>query len=417
MQRQSQPAQRYHFNLNRFYRIWFSNQPDQYLGIENELRFIRMRAQNKDKAISFLYSASALSSAALTKMKKFCETHKLNPVDFDTEIMPLLEHNYDKDLYLIARTELMHALRHKGGNLAAASDCLRLIVPVIEKYGIYSDFDVELNFNQQPHTLIKASSPMLLNGEVDVMNNGMVTAFLTNSDFLAFASDELNLDKLSDAALIHIRGLQKIIIDKYKHPFTLQTLMHNDEIATAGFSPGIFYVFDIFSRLPDKKSVYRFRKFVEEYDYPGAPHDIKTQLQYTLTLCSVTRISGPCIFWSSYMSERPDNDRFTYGSVPSQHQAYQKYIALSKGSCVGKHKDLSSCVKLTNTPTETKKYKDKPAEIGVLADLSWTITGAEHKVKREDKMLKAAKAIQFFARKFCSENHAHTPSERNMKLK
>lgn len=399
MQRQPAGAPLFLFNLQLFYRIWFSNDPDRFLGIENELRFIRMRKQNRNKKIYFIFSASALTPNALRDLKKFCQTHQFFPVDFDTEIMPMLEHEYDKEMYLIARAELMHALRNQGGNLAAASDSLRLIVPVIEKFGIYSDFDVELHFNKQARPGIEVLAPMLFNVDVDLIENGAATAFLANSDFLAFACDRQHTEKLSEAALLHIRGLQKKIIDKYKNPFTMQSLFHRDEIAAANFSPGILHVFELFSRLSVKKSVYQFRKFIMEYDYPGALPEVKMQLQYLLILWSVTRMSGPCIFWSSYMNERPENDRFTYGSVPSNYQPYKKFIELMMHSRVAANKDITTCVLLKNTVTERKKFGKQAPEPGVLADLSWTAAGAKHKAKREGELLRVTRRMQFFVRK------------------
>jgi hypothetical protein len=391
----------YLFNLQSLYRIWFSNDPNQFLGIENELRFIRMRRDNKSKDIYFIYSASALNPNALQRMQVFCNTHAIRPIDFDSEIMAMLEHEDDLEMYAIARAELTRALRKQHGNLAAAADSLRLIVPVIEKFGIYSDFDVELNFNKQPRTHIESDAPMLLNADIALQVVGQATAngFLTNSDFLAFACDREVPHKLANDAVQHLRGLQQRIINNYKNPFTMRTLFHVQELNAGILTAGMKFVFQQFSQLPDKKSVYQFRKFVMEFDYPGAPQDIIDTLQFKFLFWSVTRMSGPNIFWSSYMNFRPENDLFTFGSTPNNYAPYVKYHELIKHSCVNANKDIAACVQLKNTREGQEKFGNKQPEPGVLADLSWTATGAENKLQRANAVEGLARTTQFFARK------------------
>jgi hypothetical protein len=55
----------YSFVINKTYRIWFSNNPDVFLGIENELRFIRLREKNKNHKLAFIYSSKCLNPLAI----------------------------------------------------------------------------------------------------------------------------------------------------------------------------------------------------------------------------------------------------------------------------------------------------------------------------------------------------------------
>jgi hypothetical protein len=116
----------YNFRINKFYKIWFSDKPDVFLGIENELRFIRMRENNKTHQLALIYSSKCLNRNARKKLKKFCQKYTIQPVDLDTQVRDMLTEQLDIDLYNIAQLEIQNTLDKNYGNLAAASDCARL---------------------------------------------------------------------------------------------------------------------------------------------------------------------------------------------------------------------------------------------------------------------------------------------------
>ena len=137
----------YRFDITKYFKIWFSKNPANFLGIENELRFIQMRESNPTATLTFVYSSTCLNAEALNKLKDFCKRHKITPVDFDTDVVTLLTHDSDKAMYTLAQEEIKRTLNNSGGNLAAAADCVRLIAPIIEKFGIYADFDLACNLS------------------------------------------------------------------------------------------------------------------------------------------------------------------------------------------------------------------------------------------------------------------------------
>ena len=90
----------YLFNLTKYYKIWFSKYPDIYMGVENELRFIRMRINNPTAILSFIYSAKCLNEQALEALNKFCKMHSINPIKFEDLQSQMVEQE-DKIIYSI----------------------------------------------------------------------------------------------------------------------------------------------------------------------------------------------------------------------------------------------------------------------------------------------------------------------------
>ncbi len=124
---------KYSVQTKAHYKIWFSKSPDSFLPLENQLRFIRMRQKNPSRKLSFIYSANCLSNSALKALIPFCKTYDIQPIDFDSEVdtqtSPLKDQ--DKSIFQIAQDEIAHCRNQTGGSMAAASDCARLIVPLI----------------------------------------------------------------------------------------------------------------------------------------------------------------------------------------------------------------------------------------------------------------------------------------------
>ena len=91
----------FYFSFKQFYKIWFSPSPDSFLGLENELRFIRMRNMHPQAVIYFIYSSACLLKDTIEKLKKFCITQQIIPIDFDTDIPALLKTEKEKKVYII----------------------------------------------------------------------------------------------------------------------------------------------------------------------------------------------------------------------------------------------------------------------------------------------------------------------------
>ena len=120
----------YLFNLTKYYKIWFSKYPDMYMGVENELRFIRMRINNPTAILSFIYSATCLNQQTIDALNKFCEKYNINAIQFEDLQSQMVEPE-DKALYSIATEEIARALDGTDGTMAGASDCARILTPLI----------------------------------------------------------------------------------------------------------------------------------------------------------------------------------------------------------------------------------------------------------------------------------------------
>ncbi len=174
----------YQFNTQQHVRIWFSGNPDVFLNEENQLRMVQFRSLNPKAKMTFLYSSKMLTPTSLKKLQSFCEKHKFEPLDFDTELLSACKTPIDKRMHQIAQIELDAHMKKQGGNLAAASDITRLIIPVLEK-GTYSDFDTEIYTDKLPE-FIPIKGPI-------IMNIGILEDYLAcSNDILGISVDHNN---------------------------------------------------------------------------------------------------------------------------------------------------------------------------------------------------------------------------------
>lgn len=127
-------------------RIWFSMNPDLFMNMENEMRLVRFFDKNpRVEPLYLVYSSKLLGPQGLKEKERFTQAYpRLALIDFDTELKELCHTTQDKKLYEYAAQELENLSPGQGGNVAAASDIVRLITPCVAM-GIYSDFDVEIN--------------------------------------------------------------------------------------------------------------------------------------------------------------------------------------------------------------------------------------------------------------------------------
>lgn len=198
-----------YFNTKKHYKIWFTEVPQIFLDIENQLRFIKTVNANPGITFTFIYSSKCLNSSAIQNLQSFCARFKIIPIDFDTELSSLLEHDNDKVLYDLAKNEITRTLNHTGGSFACASDIIRLIVPVVAKYGIYGDFEPRLNFSKSPEVI-----------ERDVTFILDVSFATLGNDRLLFSFDPNEPSKLAKPAIDSLRKAQQMLIKFYNDPRT-----------------------------------------------------------------------------------------------------------------------------------------------------------------------------------------------------
>jgi Glycosyltransferase family 88/IQ calmodulin-binding motif len=356
----------FQFDFSKLYRIWFSANPHQFLGLENMKRLERMRKDNPQQEITLVYYARGLTDKAKTELTSFCKKQRIKALDFD-DIKSWLIHKNDKTLYAIARKEIEKSISKQGGNLAAASDCTRIILPVIEKLGTYTDFDVECFFHKLPSTKLCTDAPIILNGNLVTNNNRSL--FYANTDFLAFASHQIFSARLAPEAATEIRQIQSAIIDNYQDKFSENIFATLDILSDAQKN-----IISQFQQQHNQQDIFSFRQFILKGMNEFKHDKIMLNNYEYLYQIFVIRMSGPdnYIHLYSLTSDDPLNE--------------------VKKSCLTNQPILSSCV-IAQNDDDTLQHED---DFYQHADISWAPSGAAAKSKRETEM--AAIIIQSFFR-------------------
>ncbi|WED41985.1 glycosyltransferase family 88 protein [Legionella cardiaca] len=208
----------YRYNPHNHVKIWLSNNPRVFMNTENQVRLIQMREKNPSDAINLIYDSSLLNEQALQDLKKFCNEHRIIPVDAN-KFPELLISEEERKLYAFYKDEITH-LKDKetsqplGGNLAVASDILRWLSPVY-KLGAYTDFDVPVDTTNLPETIV-TESPLLLN--IGSLRTGSKDIIISNNDYIAVID--------SEAAKADIEKIQKGVIsvlENYENDFIENT--------------------------------------------------------------------------------------------------------------------------------------------------------------------------------------------------
>lgn len=236
----------WHFDTKRHYKIWFSNNPNEFMDFENQLRLVLLTANNPSMNLVLIYSSRCLNVNAINALSEFCAAHRIKPVDINKDIKAWCEHPYDIALYEQALDEIEYKLSAKGGNFAAASDCVRLIIPIIAKFGMYNDFETQLDIESYP-AIVKCLTPIIL-------KKG-------NNDSIAVAVDPNDITQLDSVAMTMIRNAQYQLLQNYKQygEIIISSSRFNDEKHTRYAQVTKKYI-----ELYPNSTVYDLRRFINE---------------------------------------------------------------------------------------------------------------------------------------------------------
>ncbi len=393
----SKEESRYLFNLTRYYKIWFSTNSEIFLGPENELRFIHMRRKNPDAILHLVYSSRCLSSNAIADLERFCNIHQIFAVDFESFRQKMI-HPQDIALYELAREEISRSLNKTGGNMAAASDCARLLIPIIEQCGIYSDFDVSTNLSTLS-PMVSLRGPLLKMGNYSVNFNNTITLD-PNCDFLAFAvANEISFELAPDT-IIAIRNLQERIIANYNMPLTLDTLFlfySVTELQKSLLYKSSAIIFEGFIKSSSSTpSIFDFRSFL------WSQEELDAKVKHFLTLLSVTSISGPAIYPLLYKNYFPKDVNRIPAAIPRDSR-WLPFLKIYERCMVSYYDGIYDLVHSKNNMLEAKNSQSR------VSDQSWIPCGMTAKLERETKMHNCASAIQGFwhHRLFWKNNFVH----------
>lgn len=451
-------------DTTKHFKIWFSKDKNIFLGIENQLRLVKTRAQNPQAIISLVYSSKCLNSKAKKDLASFCEKHRINPIDFDTQVESLLTDEKDIAIYQIALLEIKNTLNNQGGNLGAAADCARLICPLLAKAGIYTDFDVDFNTSLKEKT-IKAEFPIIFN------SSGAKEQMRYNSDVMITAHNPSNPKQLHEDAIRKIGYMQEGIIKKYRttnelakgifitnvnglkimeplelqderknryleyyfdrHPkstvFDLRKHVQNMKFSDLMKSRPLFervVIYDDYtlSNSTDNQIEEKFKAvYAEENVLLAETDDPQSEMQepmtgdvidsslrtikHSLYLATVCRVSGPInlmhLFRDNITIEKFDR----MSEIREGESQLQTALEKSSLACNG----FANCFKTKNDGRHLKDQELSWAnlfeKIGSFGDQSWTSPGQQNQSKREEGMVKAATTLQkAFRKKYLAKN-------------
>lgn len=393
---------RYLYNLTKYYKIWFSLNPNIALGPENELRLIRAKAKAKDTTLSLIYSSKCLTDKAKSDLGNFCKQHSINLVEFET-LESMLENEQDKKMFQLAKNELDKVLDKTGGNIGSAADFVRLILPVIENYGIYSDLDTECNLAQLNASFLQLRGPVLL--PIEMLPTPQSKFCLNfNSDFLAFSITQENPDKLSPKATEALRSLQTAIINKYQKNFTWEVLA--DDVLITGLAYDVLpnLIKDFYAQYPGNRTVYDFRKFVSSLPDMPVSSTQPESLNTFLMRISVISMSGPGVYSALFNNALPKGETRIPTLIPFDETKWKTLLQQQELCSTGFYDPIYDLIKTENSffgmlKARTTGKSNNPA------DQSWTAKGILNKQERERKMDDATKTIQSFWRHTFHNQH------------
>ncbi len=252
----------WHLQTKKQFKIWFTLNPEEFLPTENKLRLIRAMLANPSTLFSFVYSSKILSEFALSELNQFCKRLKVEPIDIDSQNFTLhLNHDLDQVMYTIAKAEINHALAKSGGNLAAASDILRTLPSLIELAGIYSDFDVEVNFESLAAN-VEIQSPILTAITLEQADDHL-TQLSINNEIFAVATDR-STSKIHKDALASIRHLQQEQIRRYTQPgIALTSPVFNGLLTMVNLDPTLTSIIKLYNESHQAQSIFHLRLFIQ----------------------------------------------------------------------------------------------------------------------------------------------------------
>lgn len=377
----------YDFNPHRHVKIWLSNNPDVFMNDENQLRLVKMRADCPGDEINLVYDSQLLSEASRLKLLSFCSKNNIQPINVRNLIPECLENNEEKQLINIYEDEISHL--HEGGNLAAASDILRWLRPVIRK-GIYSDFDVQVKTKGLPQKLevfeeiiVPIGSHKTTNNTISLLNKNNTEALLVNNDVIAVLNPESEKLKIIQQHIIN-SCQPKTVVDNISIAISdSETLIEEfNKIITPEFV----------DKFPQKMTPREFRgniksiveKFIPD-DAIEVSEEIKDKemqrLEKKLYLKSVISSTGPSSVMSLFQEPSP-------GATPEYIDSHVAAFALNSYPSISKaFASTQACV--LHAENKIEAYKDCTG-----GDMSWTNEGETNIQSREKTLHTNATKIQ-----------------------
>jgi hypothetical protein len=293
------PTSGYYLYPHQHYKIWFSGNENTFLPDKNQQRLVEFRKQNPNDIMTLVYSGQLLSMLAVMKLYYFCYLCKIIPQNFDnmTAASPT-----ESSLRSYAVGEMTN---HKnGGNLAAASDIVRLL-SCTKGLGVYSDFDTTIDSSGTPDR-ISIHKPILCDLSLTAGARSINNDLLYISDF---GSDEVKLiqEKVATRCILARVNLRPMILNTTLHQYVPTS-------PVVGLSDNT------------NNQLFYFRRRIEEAINQDKEMDQKKELR-GVYIATVTNLTGPGVIddaleekQKSYFNET----RYSFWDYPELKGVFSK---------------------------------------------------------------------------------------------
>lgn len=198
----------YECDLTRHFKIWFTQNPHQPLGLINEFRILSFLKWNPNAVLFVIIDKSLYSPLGLQRFEKLNRSFSKQCVGgvsrvcfIDLSIIKAsCESELDKALFYYAEQEIKHQYPGWPG---IASDIIRLLDPVLSHLGVYSDFDIELRLGSTKSTFLPSN--FLLSSTITRWNPFEISL---NNDVVIFIDPENNpvLERLKELILRNLKS-------------------------------------------------------------------------------------------------------------------------------------------------------------------------------------------------------------------
>ena len=410
----------YNLDTTKLYKIWFSNNREVFLNQENQLRLVKFRNDNPGANIALVYSSALLSAEAQADLKSFCDSHKIKPVDFDCEILPSsIDNPKENQLCSLAKEELSKWVANQGGNPAAASDLLRFSQHIIERYGIYMDFDVEAQdiSKVRNHPI---NAPILL-------DDSSTEVFRFNNNIVGFATED---GRLHSDALHTLEVAQDEVIKRYscikeidkgnellEQPNFEELLQRNDKYLPSSkleFKQVMAELYDCYSeQSTETRSLCGFRefindinnyKFIDSKKTDDASKDIEALLSDERSKEMIKEINEYAPYYIGSFKDIPKEIQLSireslYNGLKEELKKYSYKMSVLEFSGPGALNSILDTASVDKDKVSIESnglsrcFKHHHAEIDG-GDLSWTVEGKARMDKKEREMNKDVTKIQ-----------------------
>lgn len=346
----------YQLDLSRIGFIWFSDNPDEFMPSLNKFRLIQNRIRNPNAKFYLVYSSQCLSPQAHQALEEFSKQIDITLIDFDTHLFQAQKTPVDNDIYHIASSEIFHTRKNSGGSLASASDCVRLLEPLLEICANYIDLDIDFDLSNMPK-LLPVKAPIIFPSRTIQIEQIKVPS-ITNS-FMGVSVIADDISQIHPKAKEKLNSVKAKIVENYQYPSA-------DIFLTefAGF-PSILgsnpFVARLVRKLFEKKcDIFQYRQLIS-----AIPDE---NLRQQLYKESVMKSSGPFTWYHLY------DETVKLLQASSEFKEFipvlleELLTELENASEL--HNGLQDCFLQNNNPEQNVQGQFK-------SDVSWTPYGKE----------------------------------------